>query len=199
MADNGDYEYDVFVSYRRHPPVSNWVRSYFYEQFHQWLTAARPEAPRVFIDENDIDTGDAWPERLRRALLRSSFLVCVWTPGYFSSQWCTAELRTMLAREQCLALRTEEDPRGLVFPVKFNDVQYFPEYARAIQHLDFSTWNSTAPAFYNSPAFLAFEAATKALAETIAERLDDRPAWKPDWPVETPVISEGHGVPLPRL
>jgi TIR domain len=198
VEENGDYEYEVFISYRRDPPISDWVRSYFHEQLTQWLAAARPEAPRVFIDQA-IDTGDAWPERLRRALLRSCFLVGVWSPSYFISKWCTAELATMMAREQALSMRTQAEPRGLVFPVNFTERRYFPEYVAGIESHDFSKWAYTAPAFNNSDAFLEFQAEIKDLAETIAQRLDDPPPWQSDWPVETPAVSTGHDVPLPKL
>jgi hypothetical protein len=39
---NGDYEYQVFLSYRREPPISSWVRDYFFDELTQWLNLARP-------------------------------------------------------------------------------------------------------------------------------------------------------------
>jgi hypothetical protein len=37
MAD-ADYEYEVFVSYRRLPPISDWVRDHFSRSFRSgWM------------------------------------------------------------------------------------------------------------------------------------------------------------------
>jgi hypothetical protein len=54
-------------------------------------------------------------------------MIPVWSPGYFTSAWCVAELRTMLKREHILLLSTEENPGGLVFPIKFSDGKFFPD------------------------------------------------------------------------
>lgn len=199
MAQGGNYEYEIFVSYRRQPPISDWVRDYFYEELAQWLEAAGPAPARLFIDRDGIETGDEWPARLRQTLLRSAFLVAVWSPNYFRSRWCVAELHTMLAREKTLSMRTDEEPRGLVFPVKFNDGQYFPRDVHNIQHRDFSPWAFTAASFRQSPKFLEFQDQIKQFADYIASRLDDVPPWRPDFPVETPVAEGGHTVSLPRL
>ncbi len=37
-----DYEYDVFVSYRRKQPVMDWVKNHFHPLLEQWLPNAMP-------------------------------------------------------------------------------------------------------------------------------------------------------------
>jgi hypothetical protein len=32
-----NYEYDLFLSYRRDPPVSEWVNNHFYPELIKWL------------------------------------------------------------------------------------------------------------------------------------------------------------------
>jgi TIR domain len=198
MNETADYEYDVFVSYRRHPPISDWVSGYFYDELVQWLASALPLPPRIFIDES-IETGDDFPSRLRRTLLRSCFLVVVWSPNYFRSAWCVAELSTMIARERLLAMRTDNNPRGLVFPVKFQKGEYLPQYVRAIEFRDYSDWAITAPYFRDSPKYLDFQVDIKDFAELIAQRLAEAPPWQPDWPIETPAVNGAPDVMLPRL
>lgn len=198
MGDDG-YEFDVFLSYRRRSPISDWVRDYFFDELAQWLDAARVTSSHLFIDDEGIETGDDWPLRLRRALQRSRFLVAVWSPNYFASPWCLAELRSMLARERKLSMRCEEDPRGLVFPVKFNDGKYFPPDVGTIEHRDFSEWAYTAASFRQSPKFLEFQAETRTFAAKLAERLDDPPPWRDDFPIELPSPDGVETAPLPRL
>jgi hypothetical protein len=196
---NGDYQYEIFVSYRRQPPMSAWVQQYFYDELTQWLGSELPDAPRVFIDVEGIDTGDDWPARIRSALLGSCLLVAVWSPDYFRSHWCVAELHTMLARERALKLRTNADPRGLVFPIKFTDGQYFPADVSNIQFRDFSNLAYTAPAFRDSPKYLDFQTEVRDFVQTLAQRLVDAPPWEPNWPVHAPAPSGEQTAPLPRL
>jgi TIR domain len=200
VIGNGGYEHDVFVSYRRHLPISQWVNDYFYDELSQWLASAYREIPRVFVDTDGIETGDSYPKRLRRELLRSAFLVPVWSPSYFESGWCVAELRSMMAREQALQMRTDDNPEGLVLAVKFQKGDYVPDYASEIQCRDYSEWALTAPAFRNSPLYLDFQADVKAFTALIAERLGQAPPWQSDWPIETPDVNGGPSNPtLPRL
>src|SRR4051794_13044009 len=115
------YQYDIFISYRRAPPVSDWVENHFRRLLEEWVGESFAERePRLFIDTR-VETGTDWPLELRNALLRSCLLVPVWSPRYFRSAWCMAELRSMRAREQQLGMRTQSDSSGLIFPVRFND------------------------------------------------------------------------------
>ena len=92
------YQYDVFVSYRREPPVSEWVANHFLDGLVEWLGETMAEEPRIFVDVKRIETGTAWPDVLREALLTSRLMVSIWSPRYFRSRWCLAEHRSMRAR-----------------------------------------------------------------------------------------------------
>ena len=191
------YEYDIFVSYRRTPPVSTWVQNHLRPQLEQWLGAAMTTQPRIFLDV-DLETGAVWPEALRHALSRSRFLVPVWSPAYFTSAWCLAEYRTMRAREDLLNLRSSHNPEGLIFPIRFNDGAAFPHEAQEIQQCDLSRWTYSAPSFAHTVEYVEFERAVRALAEEISEKLPNAPAWNAAWPAETPEPPPEPIVPVPR-
>jgi len=68
------YEYDVFVSYRR--KSRDWVCEYFLPLFEYHLQeAVGGRAISIFVDTEDIEAGDAWPQRLHHALAHSKCLV----------------------------------------------------------------------------------------------------------------------------
>jgi hypothetical protein len=192
------YEYEIFVSYRRPPPVGDWVQLYFKPLLVQWLAEATPLAPRVFVDDQ-IEVGTTWPAKLRTALLRSCFLVPVWSPSYFTSPWCLAELHTMRARERVLGLRTDENPDGLIFPIRFNDGEHFAEDVKDIEYLDVTGLNRPAPAFANTEGYLDLIAMMQDFTVLLAERLKTAPPWQEGWPVETPEPRGAVQPSLPRL
>ncbi len=125
------YEYDVFLSYRRHGEWPRWVENVFQPLFAHWLGEEYPGVT-VFIDY-DIETGDSWPQRLGKALSESRILVPLFSRQYFSSPWCQLELSQMRAREERCNFRTAENPGGLIVPAHIHDGDGFPSPALAIQ------------------------------------------------------------------
>lgn len=193
------YEYDVFISYRRKDPVLPWVREHFAPQLEQWLSESLPHEPKLFRDEDSIETGSTWPLALREGLRRTRLLVAVFSPSYFRSPWCRAEFESMLRREQQLGLRTPARPDGLIYGVCFSDGEHFPEAARAIQSKDLRPWNQTAPAFPFTAAYVQFVNEMQTIAAEIAKLLPRAPEWRADWPILTPTEAPGVSTPLPRL
>ena len=195
-----DYEYDVFVSYRRKQPVMDWVKNHFYPLLDQWLPNAMPVEHKtaIFIDREGIQTGSAWPVKLQQALKRSRCLLPIWVPEYFRSDWCLAEWKTMMERERLLGLRTEQQPEGLIYPVVFFDGEHFPEEARNTQQADLRDWNYPYPHFRDQPAYLDFDKQMQLLVKELAGMIGRAPAWQ-DWPVITPIANEQVVVKLPRL
>jgi hypothetical protein len=193
------YEYDFFVSYRRDAPVGQWVANHFAPLLGQWLNESCDRPVRTHVDVQALDTGNEWPLHLRSALARSRFLIPVFSPSYFRSAWCLAELATMQARERLLGLRTEERPQELIFPVKFNDGRHFAESVKTIQAVDMSAWNQPWEAYSQTPAYIEFSQAVEGFAERLSEVLDSAPEWDPDWPTEMPKTSTSYDIELPRL
>lgn len=184
------YEYEIFLSYRREDPVRNWVLRHFHPRLLQWLGESFGEEPRVFIDET-IEVGTKWPEQLKSALRSSSLLVPIWSPRYFRSPWCLAEWRTMEAREQLMGIK---GVNGLVCPVRYHDGNFFPLDAKGREWLDLSDLNYDIEAFERSEKYLLFIDRIKDFVKQLANRLATVPGWEPDWPIVEPPPS---GAPPP--
>ena len=98
-----DYEYDVFFSYKRHDESLDWTRRVA-AKLRFFMSLELNRDVRMFVDEDDILTGQKWPKRLQEALQRSSCMICVWSPMYFQSDWCFSEWRSFREREKLLPL-----------------------------------------------------------------------------------------------
>lgn len=125
------YQYDVFLSYRRHREWPLWVQNTFLPVFAHWLGEEVTDL-RIFVDY-EIETGDSWPHRLGQALGQSKILVPLFSRQYFGSPWCQLELGLMMAREANCGYRTGDHPGGLVVPAHIHDGADLPALARAIQ------------------------------------------------------------------
>ncbi len=114
-----DYEYDVFLSYRRANDWPRFVRDHFLPKFKHWLDTTLGRSSSVFFDAQDIEAGESWPYRLADALAHSRIMVCLWSKEYFSSRWCAAELSHMLARRQ--SLTNSLGPPPLILAIVIHD------------------------------------------------------------------------------
>jgi len=193
------YDYDVFLSYRRKPPVSEWVHNHFKLQLESWLAESAPFEPRIFVDTDQIDTGAEWPAKLRQALARSCIMVCVWSPSYFRSRWCLAEPRTMQERERLLNMRTDDNPEGLIFPLRYHDGEHFPPDVASIEYLDVSAVNHPALSFRDTAQFMSLIERVQELADGLSNALQRVPVRSDAWPVITPEPGPAPVVALPRL
>ncbi len=193
------YQYDVFVSYRHKQPVLDWLKYNFYPLLERWLPECMPidHEPKIFIDWS-IETGSDWPTVLCQALKQSRCLLPIWSPQYFRSKWCLAELYTMLERERKLGLRTSKSPSGLIYPVIFADGEHFPDEIKNIQFRDLRKWNSHFPSFNKTTEIVYFEQEVQYLCNELALMIRHAPGWK-NWPVVTPNKTRKINVKLPRL
>lgn len=182
------YLYDVFISYRHRQPMHDWVYHHFQPLLQQWLPDFMPYDPSIFIDLN-IEAGVEWPAKLRQALLMSRCLLAVWSPQYFRSKWCLAELQAMLQREQQLGLRSDQNPSGLIYAVLYNGAEYLPPDVRAIQYRDLSKWNAPYPVFQETTRFLEFDSQMQLLCQELSKMIQSAPPWQASWPVVTSDIS----------
>lgn len=179
MVPPSDYKYDVFFSYKRHDLTLDWTR-WVSARLRFWLTQELgvPEA-KVFMDEDCIEVGDCWPERLRDGVRLSKCMVGVWSPLYFQSSWCVSEWASFRERERRLNMQSH----GLIAPMRFHDGEHFPEEARSIQWLDVAQYTSTVPAFLTSARAMDLEDLLKGFAERLAHTIHDAPPFQTDWPV----------------
>jgi hypothetical protein len=151
-----DYQYDVFLSYRRGAPVGDWVNNHFYREVMNWLPLEMNRPVTAFKDDKDIALGNHWPETIKQALGLSRCLLCVWSPDYFWHEWCVAEWKTMAERQRLAGYATPTNPSGLIVPVVFHDGVNFPQEAQNAQSKDFSNYNYQVVAFSQTALYLQF-------------------------------------------
>lgn len=193
------YIHDVFVSYRHHGAVFQWVHNHFYPRLREWLEASAPTEVSVFIDTTN-EAGAVWPQALQNALAGSRLMVAVYSAEYFRSPWCLAEFQTMLQRQVACEIPNKDDARGLIIPVKFNDGEYFSAEACEITYRDLSAWSYPYPVFSESRKYLSFADAVRELAELIVPRLPTVPDWSSEWPIADPVEPQKEdALPFPHL
>ena len=177
------YDYDIFISYTRGGHAGEWVRNHFQPQLKGWLDQTMDRHPAIFWDP-DIQPGEQWPATLRHALAHSRIIVPVLNAPYFRSEWCLAELNTMIARAAVLA-DADVTPRQLIQPVRFAG-EDFPEPIPSLQYKDMEEWAYPGLVFQQTVQWLAFVDAVRDFARSIKAVLATSPPWAPDWPVRTP-------------
>jgi hypothetical protein len=159
------YEYDVFLSYRRHKEWPIWVKDTFLQIFEHYLgEELGTEDVRVFMDVQ-IETGNSWPIKLANALSKSKILVPLWSPQYFNSSWCLKELALFIAREREYGFGIGDNHERLIVPAVLHDKENFPEEATNIQFREIQD-------YCNIRAAKGSE-----LLEKLAEEIKD---WVPD-------------------
>lgn len=197
------YRHDVFISYPRGAQAASWLFEHFLPLFRGWLDESAPRPVSVFVDES-IEVGAPWPEELAGALGRSRLLLALWTPKYFRSRWCEAELATMFAREGWRQPLPAGELSGLVYPLRWNDGEHFPpEFTERAKWVDMEPFAfGSAGAFRAHPKFVEFEGVVKTIAADIVRRLsviDATVPWSPDFPVVRPLPRPEPAFPMPRL
>lgn len=83
-----------------------------------------------YIDRSNIQPGQEWPDELLVALQSSLAMVCLYSPHYFTREWCGMEWGYF--RERALAFNSEPGLPGLMIPVIWVPVE-LPEVVRAVQ------------------------------------------------------------------
>jgi len=190
-----DYKYDVFFSYKRHSLTLEWTRG-VHQRLQLFLNDEIGDRPAsLFVDEDCIETGDRWPEKLRESLKLSRCMVCVWSPSYFQSDWCVSEWHSFLAREKRLNLGSH----GLIAPIQYHDGDHFPREAQEVQWTDVAPYTSTVPAFWASQRALELEDRLKELAHSVAKIVKSAPPFAPDWPIVEAQAAGSGKIELARL
>lgn len=172
------YQYDVFISYRR--PTKRWVSKYFKRLIEHYLPEALDGKPvRIFFDENDIHSGDAWEARLKKALSASKCLVPVLMPSYFTSEWCTKEFAVMEHRSLQHGFESVQKPGGLIVPITINQGKFYPKKIQALPCYSYyrSRGDLDKMSFWED-----FEQKIADwIAKDLAKAVKRAPAWNADW------------------
>ncbi len=174
------YSYDVFISYKSES--KDWVQQAFRPLFDRHLREALGgREPKIFMDVQRIENGDAWKNTLRNALAHSRCVVAILTPSYFHSEWCTREFAVMMHRAQQNKLLTTASPGGLIAPVCVSDGEFFPAKVQGMQSVQLHSYYMFSEAFPKTRKYLKFEEHLKKWLPDVVKIIDRAPNWDPEW------------------
>jgi hypothetical protein len=181
-----NYDYEIFVSYRRSPCVGPWVKNHLVPRLDARLNEVSPRTIRISCDY-DMESGVRWPDELKRRLRHSGLLVTVWSADYFRSAWCMAEWFSFRRREAMLGLFAPGQPRGLVYPIRYADGEYFHPEAKLTQcRKDFSKHNYPDEVFRLTAKYIEFDEMIQTMAQELVQQLRVLPPWHEDFPIVEP-------------
>jgi hypothetical protein len=173
------YQFDAFVSYRRHGEWPDWVRDIFMPLFSHWLGEELGQEARIFVDYQ-IETGDSWPQRLGKSLGETRVLVALFSRQYFASPWCNRELQHVLLREQACGFRTAQNPRGLIVPASIHDGEGFPHQVQHIQAAQLQPFTSVRLS-KGSLRAEQLDDEIRTWVPSVAHAIQSAPVWDPNW------------------
>jgi hypothetical protein len=175
-----DYEYDIFISYRRQGFWPLWVTELLRPQVAHWLETELGREVKVFAD-SDLESGTLWPVKLAHNLARSKIVIPLFSRGYASSPWCRAELAHMFAREDTCGFRTPLNPDGLVVPATIHDGEHLPAAIRQRLQIKVKLDQYTAIMNAQSPNFEGLRERVRCWAPEIAAAVDRAPPYDEVW------------------
>lgn len=174
-----DYEYDIFISYRRMDDGwIRWAKENFVRPLRSLLCPALGNV-KIFIDEQ-IETGVSWPEDLARAHARSKLMIPILSRDFFNSVWCRLELALMCHREEITGWRTRARPDVLILPMVIDDGNCFPPQVQKMQAEKIHDFANPCMC-RDGPSQEAFAARLKNWCPRIEQALKTVPNFDPNW------------------
>lgn len=173
------YQWDVFLSYKRSNYWSMFVKRHFLPMLELWLGTVIGREIKIFVDVDQMETGDPWPYKLADGLARSKTMICLWSREYFSSRWCSLELSQMLARRK--SITGPSGPPPIILAVVIHDTERVDRIIADIQRFPLQDYCNPWIADYSLTAErLSFE--IRRFAEHVADALIQAPEYDETWP-----------------
>ncbi|MGB0505751.1 MAG: TIR domain-containing protein [Pikeienuella sp.] len=174
------YGYLGFLSYKRDPEMDIWhdqVRRKLETYIRMEIGA--PNNVRIYQDRSEIRSGQEWERSLTQGLALSPVLFAVFSGAYFASEWCVAELRTFMEREDRLGL-----PRGtLIKAAAVCGCSGFPEWVNAIQYDNFADEFVPGSAYWETDKSVDFmQGKLKRFATHSCELIRQMPEYSDEFP-----------------
>jgi FxsC-like protein len=125
-------DYWFFLSYARRDAIGREYLKRFYEDLARevaskaGLRSNLKESDVGFFDEIGIEAGDHWPKTMANALQRCRVFVCLFSRGYFNSEYCGKELQVFLDRVKTYAIANKIEPPPVVMPVLWDRPDMLP-------------------------------------------------------------------------
>ena len=174
-----DYEYDIFISYRRHAETRAWIEEHFKPLLELRVEQELNRKPDIYLDTR-LESGSTWPADLALALGSSRILIALWSGNYLASPWCALELSLMLGRERETGMRTVDHPHGIVVPAFNHEGNKFPAELAHISYFEIQQSFNVRMA-RNSPRAEELDGILAAEAPAIAHCIDGAPPWNGAW------------------
>lgn len=133
------YQYDVFLSYRRVNAWPEFVEATFLPMLTHWLQEELDEPPQIFYDRGRLEAGGDWPQELAEAVATSKIMICLWSKQYFTSGWCQAELGHMLARRKAVG---GSPLVPIIVPAVIHDGESIPAELQSITKVEIQEYAS---------------------------------------------------------
>lgn len=130
------YKYDIFLSYTRKYPHYEWVNDVFLPLLVPYVEDAINHKITIFKDDREINCGSDWEKFILNSLLHSRIMIPILSPAYFISEWCKKEFQIFHYKQIKQGFMSEQNPDGLIIPVRINDGDYFPDCVKKIHSLD---------------------------------------------------------------
>lgn len=174
------YQYDVFISYRS--KSRDWLRKVFLPTFRHFLEEEVGKNVSIFVDWHEIQTGNAWEERLKNGLLYSKCLISLLQSTYFESDWCKKEFAVFEHRSRQNGMLSRVQPGSLVIPVVLHRGRDFPSVVDSLQVRDYQRfYYPNMKGFKKHKEFKELEAEVKTLAREVAQTIQNPLQWQSDW------------------
>jgi len=171
------YQYDVYLSYRRANAWPRFVDTIFLPMLRHWLEAETGQPPKIFFDVDEIETGHSWPHRLAHGIALSKVLVCLWSNEFFHSPWCQAELSHMLAR---IDLLRRQPPLPLILAAVIHDGDNIPSELQNIQRFAIQEYANPWLA-HDSPNAEVLSGLIRKFSTHVAHAIQQAPPCDPAW------------------
>lgn len=179
-----NYEYDIFISYKRGTDCEDWVRKTFRPLLIKMIRDyyLGEGDPKIFIDEEGIEIGAEWEKKIKIALARSKCMLAVWSPSYFrKSEWCVIEYSVMKFRQQKLVESPGANPFSLIWPIVFRKLDPVPPFVESIQMLDLTEYNSIISEESNAKKYSEFKEKIESKIKSLASMIANAPPWNEEW------------------
>lgn len=203
-----DYDWDVFISYRRKQIPIRWLEEMFLPLFVDYLEEALGgRKVKIYRDVEGIEGGDNWKKNIKSALAKSRCIVPVLLPSYFHSNWCTKEFAVIYHRQIELGFNSMENPNGLIIPLKIRDGDFFPEKVKDLQIFNCNDFYRVGKGVESTELYIKFQEQLSKWVENVARAINNAPPWNPEWmkdkwleiPSDDFNIIESFNIPSPKL
>jgi hypothetical protein len=98
-----------------------------------------------------------------------------------------AEWFSFRRREEMLGLFSADQTRGLVYPIRYADGDYYHHDAQLTQcRKDFSRLNYPDDVFRLSAKYIEFDDLVQGMAQELVHQLGSLPQWRDDFPIVEP-------------